>query len=359
MEIQEAWSVVIGANELALALSDVDDDLKIRAGIAGLSIEQIASIVADVASGANVLQELGVAGSYYVKEIRGVKYVILRGHASLRPYLKGTRYLANNPAIVRLGLGPAGASSALRSTFVLALTMYAAAQVAGYLSGDEQTLQDLTAGLLETGAGTVLSIVAAEITSTAVGFVTAAVFPAFALGAVAGTVVSIWYDNWEKETNVTRNLVRTMVVAAQSFFAERERPELEMPEQWDCLPGLSEYFCTPKRGSGRGSGGREEGGGSGRGGDNSDPGDPDEPGNGLGQGEEGEHSDPGGDNGDSGHGQGENGEDGSVEVGISGDDLFVVQTFDPESNSWGPPSAEKHVEIVTGRVGEGHSDGSN
>lgn len=268
MEIHEGRAVVIGVNELALALSDIEPALKVKAGIHGLTIDQIASLVADIAIGAKILQDLGANGAYYVKEYNGKQYVILRGHAGLRPYLKGTKYLANNPRVVRLGLGPAGAASALKVTVVLSLTMFAADIVAQYIAGDGATLEELSAGLLSAGGSTVLSVVAGGIASAAAGTVFTAVFPVFLAGAVAGATVSYLYSSWEQEHNVTRNFVRTMNEAVQRFFSGR-LPANEVGAM-ECVPGLSEYYCDPRPvGQGGGSG---EGPGSGTGsGDANDP----------------------------------------------------------------------------------------
>lgn len=209
---------VIPKDELALALSDMDASLREKVGIEKMSPEELAVLLADVARAGKLLKELGIRGGYYVKEYHGRTYVIVNGHAGLRAYLTGTRYLAENPKVVRLGVGPIAAREAVRFNLVLALTLYTALDVAEYIASDDIALEELTGNLIYDGAGAALSIVAGGVASAVVGTYVTMALPAIGAGLVAGFVVSYFMSTLNEELGITRVLGKAIRATADAFL---------------------------------------------------------------------------------------------------------------------------------------------
>ena len=81
MEATYVRASVISKDELALALSGMDESEKKRVGIAGSTVADLVILLGDVARASKLLQELGLRGGYYLREYKGRTYVILKGHA--------------------------------------------------------------------------------------------------------------------------------------------------------------------------------------------------------------------------------------------------------------------------------------
>lgn len=256
-----AYAEVFGQKELAFALYGLPEQRKGEAGITGLDIEQIVALVADAAAAANLFATLGLKGGYYTKTYNGKSYVIVKGYARMRRALRGTRYLANNPKVVRLGMGPIGAASSLKFNAVLGLVLYAADVVVQGIAGDAPTLVEVTDGLVQAGADFVLSSVASALAGAAIGTVVTAAFPAFLGGVIAGVAVSYFFNKAIKEKIATRNFVNLLSNHPDGgSFATYECGDL----------GAGAPGCTlisrgadegPTEGSGEGRGEREGSGG--------------------------------------------------------------------------------------------------
>jgi hypothetical protein len=79
-------STVLGWNE------DLKDTVLADAVAIGQLLQNSAKVVQQI-------RLLGVFGHAYMKEVGKKKYIIFKGRAGLRPNLKGTRYLAENPKV--------------------------------------------------------------------------------------------------------------------------------------------------------------------------------------------------------------------------------------------------------------------
>ena len=208
---------IISLDELALALSGMNASKKKEIGIAELTLPELTILLADVARAQKLLQELGIRGGYYLKEYRGRKYVVLKGYAGLRRYITGTIYLAENPKVVRMGIGPIAFRNAVRANLILALTMYTSLAVVEYLSGDEVALEELLGDLIVDGTSTALSIVAGSLASAAVGMYVTMALPAIGAGLVAGFVVSYLMSTVDEERRISTKLSKALVATAEAF----------------------------------------------------------------------------------------------------------------------------------------------
>ena len=102
---------------------------------------------------------------YRIQNYMGGSYIILDGNHRLRRYLTGTRYLANNPKVVSMGLGKAGISNALRGGGIVTVVFSAMFHGIDQLMNDELTWHHFVGGLAEdviiaaTASGVVLGLV--------------------------------------------------------------------------------------------------------------------------------------------------------------------------------------------------------
>ncbi|CAN7393377.1 hypothetical protein LJR098_003353 [Rhizobium sp. LjRoot98] len=229
--VEPILAVAIPTQEFGIALLDMDAETKEKAGIANLSLAEIINTITDVGSGLLLIQHLGMTGGYYIKEAaNGTKYVIIKGHASLRPYLKGTRYLTENPKVLRVGIGPIGSYAALRSNFIIATTVYAAEDVIKFCYDDDYTLDYLASDLVVQGATTAIAGYAGTLVTNllfagAMGTFMGMALPAVGAGLVVGAVVGYLVQNQADELQIQATLAQAMRATANAFNGGWIKPE--------------------------------------------------------------------------------------------------------------------------------------
>ena len=111
----------------------------------------------------------------------GSSYIILKGNHRLRHHLTGTRYLANNPKVVSMGLGQSGTNKAIRGGGIVTVVFSVLFHGMDQLMNDELTWHHFVGGL---AADVVIAAAAAGITWA--GTVMAA-----ALGVVVGPLIVV------------------------------------------------------------------------------------------------------------------------------------------------------------------------
>ncbi len=108
----------------------------------------VGQLAADVLTLSKAFTALGVVGTKaYTKTVNGRLYFILKGPPGLRNTLTGTRFLANNPKIVQLGLGKQGLKNVAKGGFILGLVVTAGFEVTDYILNDEKTMMDLVGSI--------------------------------------------------------------------------------------------------------------------------------------------------------------------------------------------------------------------
>jgi hypothetical protein len=102
---------------------------------------------ADIYTITNAFRALGIAGTKAYTAIdkkSGRLVYILKGYPGLRnKLLQGTRFLANSPQILSLGLGMKGVQSVAKGGFILGLVVTAGIEVIDFIFNDQKTLYDL------------------------------------------------------------------------------------------------------------------------------------------------------------------------------------------------------------------------
>lgn len=129
----------------------------------------------------------GLFTSYQIKTYSGRSYVIFKGYAGLRSQLNATRYLANNPKVVSLGVGQLGAAKAIKGGLVLSIVFTVAFHSVEQLLNDRSTWHDFVAGVsVDVVSAVAGSAIAWSTVSTVVGAAAMATIGPIAIVVVVG-----------------------------------------------------------------------------------------------------------------------------------------------------------------------------
>lgn len=99
----------------------------------------------------------------------GKSYVVFKGYAGNRQVFKGTKYLAANPKVVRMAIGPKGIAASIKGGFVITFVLSVGVEVIDYLINDKATMSGLLGTLTADFFKIGISGIAAAITATAIG----------------------------------------------------------------------------------------------------------------------------------------------------------------------------------------------
>ncbi|MCP4324393.1 MAG: hypothetical protein GY787_21545 [Alteromonadales bacterium] len=164
----------------------------------------------DLTSATKMMKELGVIGKIAVKKYAGKTYVIFKGFPGQRKIITGTRYLANNPKVVRLAVGPKGVMKSVKGGFVLTAVLFVGIEVFNYFLNDRATLSELlgtiSGDLIKLGISSICAVVAGLAIGSVAVIGSIAAVPLLATVAV-GILVGMRLDNIDEETGATKALI--------------------------------------------------------------------------------------------------------------------------------------------------------
>lgn len=164
-DIQDTWQKLKSKAEAGASYYASADDLR-----------TLSKLVGDLG---------GFTTKAYVKTYNGRPHIILKGRPGLRKILTGTKYGIQNPKVITMGLGKAGAIHAAKSGGILSIVLISAYKVADYFLTDGATLTQLVGSLatdiVKVGLATGASIAAASAV-VAMGFTVA-------IGPIAAVVL--------------------------------------------------------------------------------------------------------------------------------------------------------------------------
>jgi hypothetical protein len=185
--IKNAWQKLKGKAETGASYYASADDLR-----------TLSKLVGDLG---------GFATKAYVKTYGGKPHIILKGHPGLRRVLTGTKYGINNPKVITMGLGKAGAIHAAKSGGILSVVLLSAYRVADYFLTDQATLSQLIGSLatdvVKIGIATGASIAAATVVSAAF---TVAIGPIVAV-VIVGVATSMLLTALDDRYGITDKLI--------------------------------------------------------------------------------------------------------------------------------------------------------
>jgi hypothetical protein len=179
------------------------------------SVKDVANYVApakDASVAAKLLSDFGISpGKVLVKQYAGKDYVIFKGLPGNRKVFKGTRYLAKNPNVVRMAVGPKGVMKAVKGGFVLTVVLSVGIEVFDYIIRDNATLSELlgtvTGDLVKIGLSTIAGAVAGLVVGSAAVIGSVAAAPLIAAIAV-GVATGYFLDKIDSRFGATQALIR-------------------------------------------------------------------------------------------------------------------------------------------------------
>ncbi|MBQ4890762.1 hypothetical protein J8L86_12950 [Shewanella sp. MMG014] len=153
-----------------------------------------------------------VFNKYKLATYSGKSFIIFQGYAGLRRDLTGTRYLANNPKVISMGIGKVGALKTIKTGGVVTILISATFHAYDQLMSDEKTWHDFVAGMA------VDIVIAAGSMTIAWGLVfTAAAFTTVVIGSLAvivvtGTLIGIFSSMLIDNTYWSNKLVGALIL---------------------------------------------------------------------------------------------------------------------------------------------------
>jgi len=170
-----------------------------------------ASPVMDVTLASKLISEFGLSAQrVLLRTYAGKQYVIFKGFAGQRKILTGTRYLAANPKVIRMAVGPKGILKSVKGGFVLTAVLCTGVDVFDYFIRDSATLHELLGTLTSDLTKIGLSAIAAAVAGLAVGsaavigsVAVAPLIAAIAVGVATGFVL----DEIDKRLGATQALI--------------------------------------------------------------------------------------------------------------------------------------------------------
>lgn len=170
------------------------------------------SPISDSRKAAKIIKEFGVhTDKVVIKTLGGKKYLIFKGYSGQRNILKGTRYLASNPKVVRMAIGPKGIANSVKGGSVISIILSVGIEVFDYFIRDTATLSELlgtiTGDLVKIGLTTIASAVAGLLVGSSVvigSSVAAPLVIAIAVGVVTGYAL----NRIDEKLGATRALIQ-------------------------------------------------------------------------------------------------------------------------------------------------------
>lgn len=184
IEVNQILLYVIEINQNMEAATGVD---LISAGTAGI----------DSLGAKKIVSSLGLTGRAYIKSLDGRNYLILKGSPGQRAVLKGTRYLANNPAVAHITVSPKALASGAARMTGLAVVAYAGLRIVESVLRDNDVrltqllgtvASDLIKFSIAAGAGFLAGIAAGAFTTIAAGPLVAAILVGLATSVVLSRI---------------------------------------------------------------------------------------------------------------------------------------------------------------------------
>ena len=182
--------------------------------------------VGPVALGANdaiaiskTLQAIGMAGiTSYVKTTASGTYIIIKGYSAKRSgALTGTRYLATNPVVMKLGLGVQSLKGIAKGGFILGLVVSSGIEVTDFIFNDQKTMFDLVGGIgveaVKCGLG---SLVAYSLAS-AVGAMTAIAVAPLVVMAIAVLVAGVALNALDNHYSIKSRVVAALKATPENI----------------------------------------------------------------------------------------------------------------------------------------------
>jgi len=181
-----------------------------------------------IVSVAKLLKDFGGVGRYVEKSYNGVNYIIFKGHAGLRSEFSGTRYRADNPKIISMGIGRLGVREAVKAGARLTIVLMGAYRITEYLLKDNVTLTRLIGSfaidVAKICSAAVVGYIAGALVATggvvSTGFVAGPLLASIIVGGGASLIL----DYIDRQSEFTERLVGQIEVAVETVVLAAKEP---------------------------------------------------------------------------------------------------------------------------------------
>lgn len=176
------------------------------------------STVTDLLLVKKIIQELGLTGEVVEKTVNGKTYIILKGRAGLRQTLKGTRYLANHPSVVKLALGHTNTIKNVTRGAVVTIFITIPLSIADLIIRDAVTMGGLIGTIASDLAKILISATASSLAAFAVGAVTTIAAGPLIAAIFVGVGISYSLDSLDKKYDITNRLIKAIDNEINSLY---------------------------------------------------------------------------------------------------------------------------------------------
>ena len=174
----------------------------------------IASPIKDSNYAVRLLKEFGYKNNQIVmkRSYGGKEYIIFKGHPGNRQIIKGTRYLKDNPKIVRMVIGPKGVAKSIKCGFVITFVLCAGVEIFDYIINDIVTLSNLlgiiTSDQIQIGISSFAAAVAG-IAAGSIAVIGSSVAAPFIIAIGVGICTTWALGKIDKNLGVTKALIES------------------------------------------------------------------------------------------------------------------------------------------------------
>lgn len=172
---------------------------------------------------ARLVKDFRGAGRYVEKTYNGTRYIIFKGYAGLRSIFTGTRYRADNPKILSMGIGRLGMRHAAMAGAGLTVVLAGAFRIIEYFLRDQATLTSLIGRLatdvvkISVAAGVGYLMGTAVATTMATGVITLGVVAGPLLASlIVGGLLSVFLESIDQNHELTDRLIAQMESVLES-----------------------------------------------------------------------------------------------------------------------------------------------
>ena len=189
---------------------------------------------------------------YRIQAYRGVDYVIFEGYAGLREDLKGTRYQANNPKIVSMGIGKAGVKEVVKNGVIVSILISAGFHAIDQLMDDRKTWHHFVGGVaVDVGVAAVASGIAWGLTTLAIGTASVvAVGPLLAIVAV-GSLAAYTINRYVDTSTISNRIADALIgfennLSNMADSAKQSVMDLKEESHTDPVGFMHRLFGVPR-----------------------------------------------------------------------------------------------------------------
>ena len=186
-----------------------------------------------------------IFGGYRDIQKEGKDFLLFSGKASFRKHLNARMFAANDPRVIKLGVGRMAANAALKSGVVLAFIISPTIRTIEWLFSDqhksiESVLSHISTDLVKAAISGLTGYLATVATAAFLGASVVAVAP-LAVGIAVGIFIGSVLNSFDEDSEITKKLTEAMVAVRKDW----EKSARELRADWEeTKRGLFYYLFT-------------------------------------------------------------------------------------------------------------------